>query len=173
MTEHWALMPQEPGQGSTHLLLTHACVDGQSGLMTHSGRQFGGAPTYPGRHEQAGLLPLFWHWALGPQGEGTQGSLSCSTGGGGGGATYNKFSKPIFYSYNYNNEYFRRKQNLLPKLLNFTMIAYTTIFDINGVHIDVYQILQLTPFVKCLQNILWRLDKDTLRNWWNKNFIIN
>lgn len=39
----------------------------------HSGRQFGGTPTYEGRHEQEGVLPLTWHWAYGPQGEGTQG----------------------------------------------------------------------------------------------------
>lgn len=44
-TWHWASLPQDPGHGSLHLLLIQARFDGQSGFMTHSGRQFGGAPT--------------------------------------------------------------------------------------------------------------------------------
>ena len=51
----------------------HALVDGHSGLIVHSGRQFGGVPMYPVKHEQAGLSPLTAHSAFGPQGEGWQG----------------------------------------------------------------------------------------------------
>ena len=43
-TEQTALSPHSPGHGSTHCFLTHERTAGQSELMTHSGRQFGGAP---------------------------------------------------------------------------------------------------------------------------------
>jgi len=43
-------------------------------LITHSGLQLGGTPTYPSRQEHAGLDPETWHWAFGPQGFGTHGS---------------------------------------------------------------------------------------------------
>ena len=36
-TVHWALMPQVPGQGSMHLFLWHALLEGQSEFTTHSG----------------------------------------------------------------------------------------------------------------------------------------
>ena len=39
ITLHWALIPHVPGQGSTHLFLWHALLEGQSELTTHSGLQ--------------------------------------------------------------------------------------------------------------------------------------
>lgn len=41
--------------------------------MTHSGRQFGGAPSIPVTHEQIARSPWTRHTELGPHGEGTQG----------------------------------------------------------------------------------------------------
>ena len=98
-TSHLALMPHTPTQGLAHLRLIQARLGGHSLLMTHSGRQLGAAPMYPGhrenvtvyseckvlsllpgRHVHTGLVPDTWHSALGPQGEGVQGS----TGSGGG-----------------------------------------------------------------------------------------
>lgn len=38
-TLHLALMPQVPGQGSTHLFSEQAIFRGQSEFSTHSGRQ--------------------------------------------------------------------------------------------------------------------------------------
>jgi len=55
-----------------------ARVDGQSGFIIHSGRQFGGAPIYDGKHEHDGLFPEAIHWEFGPHGEGTQGSFGGS-----------------------------------------------------------------------------------------------
>jgi len=46
---------------------------GHSELDIHSGRQFGGAPTNSGRHEQDGESPDTRHSELGPQGEGWHG----------------------------------------------------------------------------------------------------
>lgn len=47
----------------------------------HSGRQFGGDPINWGKQEHDGWPPISWHWALNPQGDGTQGfSLTSSTG---------------------------------------------------------------------------------------------
>jgi hypothetical protein len=37
----------------------HAWLLGHSELITHSGLQFGGIPMKVGRHEQAGVPPLF------------------------------------------------------------------------------------------------------------------
>ena len=51
-TWHFALIPQVPGQGSTHFWLLHASFWGHSELVTHSGLQVGGAPIYPGTQEQ-------------------------------------------------------------------------------------------------------------------------
>jgi len=72
-TRHSALAPQVPGQGSTHLRLTHACLDGQSELMTHSGRQFGTEPIIPARQAHWATPPTAWHWAFEPQGGGLHG----------------------------------------------------------------------------------------------------
>jgi len=71
MTSHRAFCPHVPGQGSTHLFLTHALSLEQSLLMTHSGLQpVYGSPWYSGRHVQ---IP-FEHWAFGPHGDGLHGS---------------------------------------------------------------------------------------------------
>lgn len=71
---HCALKPHEPTQGSLHLLLTQAKLNGQSWSMEHSGRQFGGAPYIPGRQEHTARSPTALHSALAPHGEGTQGA---------------------------------------------------------------------------------------------------
>lgn len=60
-TWHCAPAPQAPGHGSRHLSLIHAWLLGHSELITHSGLQLGGIPMNVGRHEQAGVPPLFWH----------------------------------------------------------------------------------------------------------------
>lgn len=41
--------------------------------MTHSGRQFGGAPNMPGKQEHTALSSTERHSAFGPQGDGMQG----------------------------------------------------------------------------------------------------
>lgn len=53
-TRHSAYSPQELGQGSVHLLLMQAKWVAHSLLLIHSGRQFGGVPINPTKHEQAG-----------------------------------------------------------------------------------------------------------------------
>lgn len=73
-TWHSALLPHVPGQGSTHLLLIHDRVLGQSLFMTHSGLQpTYGSPKYSGKqeHEPAPLCSL--QIALTPQGFGLHG----------------------------------------------------------------------------------------------------
>ena len=45
MTRHSALLPHDPGQGSTHLRLTQALSNEHSEFVVHSGRQVGGVPT--------------------------------------------------------------------------------------------------------------------------------
>lgn len=47
-----ALFPQEPGQGSLHLLLIQTRFDAQSEFIEHSGRQLGGFPIMSGKQEQ-------------------------------------------------------------------------------------------------------------------------
>lgn len=83
-TAHNALVPQDPGQGSTHFSLIHAKLLGQSGFMVHSGRHVGGLPMYCGKQEQEGDPPISRHCELGPQGEGTHGLTITSFVGGGG-----------------------------------------------------------------------------------------
>lgn len=95
ITLHSASTPQEPGHGSRHLLLIQDKLFGQSGLITHSGLQFGGDPTYPVRQVQEGFGPFALHCEFGPQGEGTQGSLSSSTANTGA-KNKNKMVKMIF-----------------------------------------------------------------------------
>lgn len=76
-------MPHVPGQGSTHLLLEHALLLSQSEFVTHSGlHPTYGSPKYSLRqvHDPAPFLSL--HIAFDPQGEGLQGSLGLSVGGG-------------------------------------------------------------------------------------------
>jgi hypothetical protein len=53
-----------------------AFVSGHSGSVTHSGRQFGGAPFISGKHEQLALPLLILHIEFGPHGEGRH-LLSC------------------------------------------------------------------------------------------------
>lgn len=68
-----AFIPQVPGHGSIHFLLTHAIVGWQSEFITHSGRHIGGVPKNPCKHEQTAWLLLSLHWLLGPHGDGIQG----------------------------------------------------------------------------------------------------
>lgn len=76
-----ASIPHDPGQGSSHFCRTHANSAGHSEFIVHSGRQYGGEPTYPGRHEHAGPLANNWHREWGPQGDGVQdGGRSVVTG---------------------------------------------------------------------------------------------
>ena len=68
---HSALMPQVPGQGSTHLLFEQAWSRSQSELRIHSGRQPRyGSPNNPGGHLQVQTPFLGLLIALGPQGLG-------------------------------------------------------------------------------------------------------
>ena len=70
------MIPQVPGQGSTHLFLWQALFDGQSELTTHSGLQATyGSPKVSGLHWQAAALFLSVQKAFDPQGEGLQGSI--------------------------------------------------------------------------------------------------
>ena len=63
--------------GSTHFLLLQALSSGQSWLKRHSGRQLGGEPIMPGRHEQSHLPPTFLRgFEYCPHGFGWQGSSS-------------------------------------------------------------------------------------------------
>lgn len=72
-TSQRALLPHVPGQGSRHLLRRHARSRAHSGFTTHSGRHPSyGLPVYSGRHEQAPSRQM----ALGPHGDGLQGSLA-------------------------------------------------------------------------------------------------
>lgn len=74
-----ALMPQVPGQGSIHFWLTQAWFWAQSELVTHSGRQLGGLPKYPGTQEQTAWPLTTRHALLGPQGLGLQGLVGFGT----------------------------------------------------------------------------------------------
>ena len=49
-TSHRAWMPHTPTHGLAHFRLMHARLGGHSLLITHSGRQSGGAPKYPGKN---------------------------------------------------------------------------------------------------------------------------
>ena len=72
-TVHLAPTPHVPGQGSIHFWLEHASFWAHSALTTHSGRQVGGLPKYPGTHEQTACPLISRHWLFGPQGEGLHG----------------------------------------------------------------------------------------------------
>ena len=70
-----ALIPHSPGQGSIHLFLWHALLEGQSELTTHSGRHATyGSPYISSIHWHAAALFLCWQNAFDPQGVGLQGS---------------------------------------------------------------------------------------------------
>lgn len=84
-TRQYAFTPHRPGQGSWHLRLIQALSVGQSALIWHSGRQFGGLPIISGRQEHWQRSPIvLGGLLLGPQGFGSQGSASIGSGGGGG-----------------------------------------------------------------------------------------
>ena len=81
-TLHSAFIPQVPGQGSTHLLLTQALLRSQSELVTHSGRQpLYGSPKYSGKHAHDPAPFLSLHTALAPQGDGLHGLVGLSVTG--------------------------------------------------------------------------------------------
>lgn len=69
-----ALKPQDPLQGLTQVPARQASAKGQSWLMTHCGRQEGGAPSVPGSQAHAARPPSFRHDECGPQGDGRHGS---------------------------------------------------------------------------------------------------
>lgn len=56
--------------GSLHLLLIHAKSKEHSLFARHSGRQFGGVPMKPCKHEHDGKLCITLHCEFGPHGEG-------------------------------------------------------------------------------------------------------
>lgn len=68
-TLHWALSPQDPGQGSRHLFWRHAWLLGQSGFIEHSGLQFGGDPMKVDKQAQDACSFTTRHSELGPHGE--------------------------------------------------------------------------------------------------------
>lgn len=65
--------------GSLHLFPTQDNFNGQSWLIKHSGRQFGGAPYIPVRQEQTALFSRTLQSAFDPHGDGIHGE----TGGDG------------------------------------------------------------------------------------------
>uniref|UniRef100_A0A1A9ZCR4 Uncharacterized protein n=1 Tax=Glossina pallidipes TaxID=7398 RepID=A0A1A9ZCR4_GLOPL len=69
------LKPQEPGHGSLHCSFIHAVLLGHSALMVHSGRQFGGIPTYCNKQLQEASSFTILHCEYGPHGEGMHGFL--------------------------------------------------------------------------------------------------
>ena len=70
-----------PGQGSTHLFLTHALCLLQSVLRTHSGRHpVYGSPAYSGKHVQDPAPLRSLQTAFAPHGDGLQGSRISGTG---------------------------------------------------------------------------------------------
>ena len=69
------MAPHAPAQGSLHLLFIQAKWLGHSLLLEHSGRQFGGDPTYSAIQEHDGASLIAWQIEYGPQGEGKQGFI--------------------------------------------------------------------------------------------------
>merc|ERR1711962_1037476 len=75
LTLQIALTPQVPGQGSMHLFLWHALLEGQSECTTHSGLHATyGSPKYSGIHLQDPAFLCLLHTAFEPHGDGLQGS---------------------------------------------------------------------------------------------------
>lgn len=68
MTWHSAPAPHDPSHGFWHLLFMHANWAGQSALITHSGRQFGGDPIYPMLHWHEAVSPTARHSLFAPHG---------------------------------------------------------------------------------------------------------
>lgn len=74
LTRHSAFIPQVPGHGFTHLLLTQERSRGQSEFCIHSGLQpVYGSPKYSGKHVQDPAPFRSLHNEFGPHGEGLQG----------------------------------------------------------------------------------------------------
>lgn len=70
-----------PGQGSRHLLFTHALLLSHSELVTHSGlHPVYGSPKYSGRHMQEPAPLRSLHRAFAPHGDGLQGIFGPSVG---------------------------------------------------------------------------------------------
>lgn len=63
---HLALKPHEPMHGSWHCCAMQARLDGHSWWITHSGRQFGGAPSIPKAQEQTARPSNSWHSEFAP-----------------------------------------------------------------------------------------------------------
>lgn len=70
---HLVFNPQEPGQGSAHLLSMHALFWEHSELTVHSGRQVGGTPTNPSWQRHTACPLWTRQLLLGPHGDGSQG----------------------------------------------------------------------------------------------------
>lgn len=63
-------------QGSAHLLFIQDFSNGHSLFDIHSGRQYGGFPIKPVKHEQDGIVSSTTrHSEFGPHGEGVQGDF--------------------------------------------------------------------------------------------------
>lgn len=79
------MAPHDPGQGSRQCWAIQASCGLHSIFEIHSGRQFGGLPMKPSKHEHDGLsFSNLLHWELGPQGDGMHGfwggiTVGCST----------------------------------------------------------------------------------------------
>ena len=72
-TRQSAFGPQVPAQGSTHFWLTHASLDRQFELRTHSGRHSGGFPTIFVRQAHWACPATTWHCEFNPHGGGLHG----------------------------------------------------------------------------------------------------
>ena len=72
-TEHLALMPQVPGQGSLHFWLRQDSLGEQSEFVLHSGRHVGGTPRKPWIQEQTACWFTSLHWLFDPHGDGWHG----------------------------------------------------------------------------------------------------
>ena len=80
VTRQSALAPQRPGQGSLQRCCMHAVVWLHSELTRHSGRQLGGAPIMATSQEQTQTPFCSLCWLYAPQGLGSHGSVSSTTG---------------------------------------------------------------------------------------------
>lgn len=87
-----ALKPHAPMHGSWHCWPIQARLDGHSWWITHSGRQFGGAPSIPNEHEQTARFSIWWHSLFGPHGDGIHGLMAI------GGSNATKGTKRIMIS---------------------------------------------------------------------------
>lgn len=79
-TAHSAIKPQAPEHGLVHFILLQANCDGQSLLLVHSGRQYGGEPKYCWRQLQEAWPLIDAQCAFSPQGDGRHGSIGSATG---------------------------------------------------------------------------------------------